>query len=207
MTTERASRAPKRRMSAADRRNQLLDVARDIAVAEGFGAVGIERVARTADVARALVYQQFTDLPGLMSALLDRETAIALAGVRSVDWIGTGDDVDQVGRGVLAYLHAAPTSWRIMLSPPEGGPPELRERLETGRAYARAIGARHLSRYAGVTIDPNGATERIMLAAVEELARLHLTDPAAYPDEVVLRYLRSLVDWAVGVETGALDGA
>ncbi|MFX0580368.1 TetR/AcrR family transcriptional regulator [Nocardia nepalensis] len=187
-------------MSAADRRAQLLDVARDIVAADGFGAVSIDRVAREAQVARALVYQQFTDLSGMMTALLDRESAIALAGIGSVDWAGTVDDVDQVGRGILTYLHAAPTSWRIILSPPEGGPPDLRDRLELGRAYARAIGARHLSRYAGVTVDPDGATERILLAALEELARLHLADPRQYPDELVLQYIRSLVSWATRVE-------
>ncbi|WP_405167921.1 TetR family transcriptional regulator [Nocardia sp. NBC_01499] len=186
-------------MSAADRRAQLLDVARDIVAADGFGAVSIDRVARESQVARALVYQQFTDLSGLMTALLDRESAIALAGVSSVDWSDTVE-VDQVGRGILAYLHAAPTSWRIILSPPDGGPPDLRDRLDMGRAYARAIGARHLSRYAGVTVDPNGPTERILLAAMEELARLHLTDPERYPDEMVLRYLRSLVGWAIRLE-------
>lgn len=190
---------PKRRMSAADRRAQLLDVARDIVAADGFGAVTIDRVARESQVARALVYQQFSDLSGLMTALLDRESAIALAGVSSVDWSDTVD-VDQVGRGILAYLHAAPTSWRIILSPPDGGPPDLRNRLELGRAYARAIGARHLSRYAGVTVDPDGPTERILLAAMEELARLHLTDPDTYPDDMVLRYLRSLVSWAIRLE-------
>ncbi|WP_433762474.1 TetR/AcrR family transcriptional regulator [Nocardia sp. CA-135398] len=187
-------------MSAADRRAQLLDVAREIVAADGFAAVSIDRVAREGEVARALVYQQFTDLSGLMTALLDRESAIALAGIGSVDWAGTEDDADQVGRGILAYLHAAPTSWRIILSPPDGGPPDLRDRLELGRAYARAIGARHLSRYAGVTVDPDGATERIMLAALEELARLHLADPQRYPDELVLNYIRSLIAWATHVE-------
>ncbi|WP_308103031.1 MULTISPECIES: helix-turn-helix domain-containing protein [unclassified Nocardia] len=192
------STAPKRRMSATDRRAQLLDVARDIVGADGFGAVTIERVAREADVARALVYQQFTDLNGLMTALLDRETGIALSGVSSVDW--AADTIDQVAEGILAYLHAAPTSWQIMLSPPDGGPPNLRARLELGRSYARAVGARHLSRFAGVEVDPNGPTERILLAALEELARLHLDNPQRYPDEVVLHYIRELVGWAAGVE-------
>lgn len=187
-------------MSAAARRAQLLDVARDIVAADGFGAVSIDRVARAGEVARALVYQQFTDLSGLMTALVDRESAIALAGIGSLDSAGTHDDADQLGRGVLAYLHAAPTSWRIILSPPDGGPPDLRDRLELGRTYARAIGARQLSRYAGVTVDPDGATERIMLAALEELARLHLADPQQYPDELVLRYIRSLVAWAAHIE-------
>ncbi|MET7772463.1 TetR family transcriptional regulator [Nocardia sp. NPDC005366] len=226
-------------MSAADRRTQLLDIARDIVAAEGFAAASIDRVARAAHVARALVYQQFDDLSGLMAALLERESEIALAGVSSidvadidaadidaadtddspnrttvpddeVDRVGPDDagnragahaDVDRVGAGILAYLHAAPTSWQIMLSPPDGGPPDLRERLELGRAYARTIGARHLSRYTGVTVDPDGPTERLMLVAIEELARLHLADPRTYPDEMVLRYLRSLVDWATGLES------
>ncbi|MEV6273710.1 TetR family transcriptional regulator [Nocardia sp. NPDC051832] len=205
MTTQRAAAAPvkktgKRRMPAAERRAQLLDVARDIAAADGFAAVTIERVARESDVARALVYQQFTDLSGLLTALLDREMGIALAGVSSVDL--DIDAPDALARGMLSYLHAAPTSWQIMLSPPDGGPPGLRERLELGRAYAREIGARHLSRFAGVTVDPDGATERIMLCAIEELARLHLADPQRYPDELFLAYIRTLTGWAISVETG-----
>ncbi|PFX02433.1 hypothetical protein CJ469_02880 [Nocardia farcinica] len=194
---------PRRRMSAADRRDQLLDVARDIVVAEGFAAVGIDRVARIAGVARALIYQQFGDLTGLTTALLERETETALRGMLTVDWADA--DIDRVGRGILAYLHAAPISWRILLSPPEGGPALLRERVEIGRRYARAIGARHLSRYAGVPVDPDGPTQRLVHAALEELLRQHLADPAACPDEVVLRYLRSLVAWAVRVEQGAPD--
>ncbi|WP_327112968.1 hypothetical protein OHB12_30190 [Nocardia sp. NBC_01730] len=51
-------------------------------------------------------------------ALLDRESAIALPGISSVDW---NADVDQVGR-----LAARCAGRRIMLSPPDGGPPGLR---------------------------------------------------------------------------------
>ncbi|WP_280335931.1 TetR/AcrR family transcriptional regulator [Nocardia wallacei] len=188
-------------MPAADRRAQLLDVTRDIVAAEGFTAVSIDRVARAADVTRAVIYQQFADLPGLMAALLERERAIALAGVGSVDRPATADDVDTVGRGILAYLHAAPTSWRIILRPPDGAPPELREHIELGRVYARRVGARHLSRFTGTTVDPDGPTERILLAAIEELARLHLENPADYPDDLVLRYLRTLVAWAADTES------
>ncbi|WP_306307238.1 TetR/AcrR family transcriptional regulator [Nocardia higoensis] len=195
----------RKRMSAAERRDQLLDVTRDIVVAEGFAAVGIDRVARAAGVARALIYQQFGDLAGLTAALLERETQVALSGMLTVDWSGedaAGADVDEVGRGILAYVHAAPDSWRILLSPPDGGPPLLRKQLEVGRKFSRAITARHLSRYAGVTVDPNGATTRLLLAAIEELFRLHLADPVACDDDTVLRYLRAVVGWAVRMEAG-----
>ncbi|KLO31062.1 transcriptional regulator [Mycolicibacter heraklionensis] len=191
---------PKRRMSAQARRMQLLDHARDIVAAEGFAAVTIERVARAAQVTRTVVYQNFGDLAGLMTALLDRESAIAFAGMRSVDG-PLGDDPDALGRGILAYLHAAPTSWRIILSPPAGAPPQLGARTEAGRRYARTIAAGRLSRLAGHPIDADGVTMRLLLSALEELALLHLTDPRAHPDELVLSYLRSLVGWAVRVET------
>src|SRR5690606_5030675 len=127
--------AKRKRMAAADRRDQLLDVTRDIVVAEGFAAVGIDRVARAAGVARALIYQQFGDLAGLTAVLLERETQVAFRGMQTVDWSGAqaeGADVDQVGRGILAYVHAAPDSWRILLSPPEIGRASCRERIEVG---------------------------------------------------------------------------
>ncbi|WP_067973193.1 TetR/AcrR family transcriptional regulator [Mycolicibacter icosiumassiliensis] len=189
-------------MSAQARRMQLLDHARDIVAAEGFAAVTIERVARAAQVTRTVVYQNFGDLAGLMTALLDRESAIAFAGMRSVEG-PLGDDPDALGRGILAYLHAAPTSWRIILGPPAGAPPQLGARTEAGRRYARTIAARRLSRLAGHPIDADGVTTRLLLSALEELALLHLTDPGAHPDELVLSYLRSLVGWAVLVETSA----
>jgi AcrR family transcriptional regulator len=197
-------RAGRLRMSAADRRTQLLDLARDIVADEGFSALTIDRIARAAHVSRTVIYQQFMDLPRLMDALLDRESAIAFAGIGSVAWTeGSDQDVDQVGRGVLAYLHGAPTSWRIILRPTDGAPPELRARIEIGRTYARRVAGRHLSRAVGATVDPDGATVRILLASIEELARLHLDDPREHPDELVLAYLRSLVAWAARAEVGS----
>jgi AcrR family transcriptional regulator len=190
-----------RRMSADARRTQLLDVARDIAATDGFGAVTIERVARDAGVTRTLVYHQFGDLPGLITALIDRESAVAVAGMNSVDWPAPGgrNQADRVSRGILAYLHAAPTSWRLVLTPPADGPAELLDRIERGRSYARQIGARHVSRLAGRAVEPDGPTVRVLLAAAEEIARLHLNDPDCYPDDVVLRHFRSLLTWAASL--------
>lgn len=179
----------KRRLSGADRRAQLLDAARDIVAADGYPALTIDRVATRSEVTRAVVYQQFTDLDGLTTALLDRESAIAFAGMGSVADV---DDIDELGRGILAYLHAAPTSWRIILRPPDGAPAGVRQRLEIGRAYARKVAGGRLD------IDPDDTRVRILLAAIEELARLHLEDPAGHPDDEMLGYLRSLTAWAVG---------
>jgi AcrR family transcriptional regulator len=47
---------------------------------DAFAAVTIERVAGRADVSRTLICQQFGDLAGLITALLDWESMIAMAG-------------------------------------------------------------------------------------------------------------------------------
>ncbi len=185
-------------MPAVTRREHLLDAARDIAVGDGFAAVTIERVAAQADVSRTLIYQQFGDLAGLITALLDRESMIAMAGMKSVDQplSGQGNDLAQVGQEILNYLHAAPTSWRLILSPRAGAFPELRNRVELGRSYARSVAARHISRTVGYPADPDSITMRALLAAMEELGRLHLDHPERYPDTLVLQHFRSLATWA-----------
>jgi AcrR family transcriptional regulator len=185
-------------MPAVSRREHLLDTARDIAITDGFPAVTIERVAAQADVSRTLIYQQFGDLAGLITALLDRESMIAMAGMQSVDRPLTGQEnhLAQIGRDILGHLHAAPTSWRLILSPHAGAFPELRGRIELGRAYARSVAARHIAHTVGHRIDPDSITMRTLLAAMEELGRLHLDDPEHYPDTLVLQHFRSLAAWA-----------
>ncbi|HEY6780593.1 MAG TPA: TetR family transcriptional regulator, partial [Thermoleophilaceae bacterium] len=71
------------RMPAEQRREQLLDIAGDVILAEGFGAVSIDRVARDATIARTVVYSQFDNLDGLFAALLERTERQALEQVRA----------------------------------------------------------------------------------------------------------------------------
>jgi AcrR family transcriptional regulator len=191
-------------MPAVTRREHLLNAARDIALADGFAAVTIERVAAQSDVSRTLIYRQFGDLAGLITALLDRESMIAMAGMKSVDRPQSGREnhLGQVGGDILNYLHAAPTSWRLILSPHAGALPDLRDRIELGRSYARSVAARHIGRTVGYRVDPDSMTMRTLLAAMEELGRLHLDDPERYPDTLVLQHFQSLAAWATGELAG-----
>ena len=66
-------------MSADERREQLLDVTKEIVGEQGFHAVSIEAVARGAGITRPVVYGHFDDLPGLLEAMVDREGTRALA--------------------------------------------------------------------------------------------------------------------------------
>src|SRR3954447_9773706 len=73
-----------RRMSGAERREQLLDATKAIVDERGFHAVSIEAVAREAGITRPVVYGHFGDLDGLLEALVQRESARALGSLADV---------------------------------------------------------------------------------------------------------------------------
>lgn len=182
-------------MSAEERREQLLDAALDVVVAEGFAAVTIDRVAREAGVTRTLIYNQFRDLAGLVSALVDRETGAAMAGLAEA-LAPMPDDLDfvEIGeallRAMVGAVERAPRSWAILLSPPEGGPPELHERIAAGRTLARVhVQALLTSRLPDGMADPELAAHLHQLLG-EELVRLHVRDPERYPLDRMVRQIR-----------------
>src|SRR5436309_2238732 len=120
------------RMTASERREQLLDVTKAIVAERGFHAVSIEAVAREAGITRPIVYGHFTDLQGLLEALVEREGERALAQLASVLPVDLDrrDPRQQLLAGLHGYLEAVqadPATWRLVLMPPEGAPEILRE--------------------------------------------------------------------------------
>src|SRR5918994_2855491 len=116
------------RMTAAERREQLLDATKAIVVADGFHAVSIEAVARAAGITRPIVYGHFTDLGGLLEALVERESRRALEQLP--------DTYEDLLGALTAYLEAVrtdPDTWRFVLMPQEGAPRLLHERIAAGR--------------------------------------------------------------------------
>lgn len=174
------------RLSGEERRAQLLDVAKSIVAEDGFHAVSIERVAREAGITRPVVYGHFGDLPGLLEALVRRESTRALAQLADVlprDL--TGDPAQHLQAGLRGYLEAVsadPDTWRLVLMPSEGAPRVLHEAIASGRAAV-------VEQLAGVmgpgfgpgreSPDPE-LTARMLSAFADESARLLLTDPDRY---------------------------
>jgi len=183
------------RMSAAERREQLLDATKAIVSRDGFHGVSIEAVAREAGVSRPIVYGHFRDLSGLLEALVEREGARALgqlAAVLPTD-LGAGDARESLLAGLRGYLAAAqadPVTWRLVLMPPEGAPDVLRERIERGRAAVLAQLAEAVRPGfgpGGVSPDPE-LTARMLSAFADEAVRLVLTDPERYTPERILAH-------------------
>lgn len=195
-------------MSAPERREQLLDATKSIALARGFHSVSIEAVAREAGITRPVVYGHFHDLPGLLEALVDREAARSLAQLEIVlDYDRAADDQASMLlaslRGYLEAVRSDPDTWRLVLMPQEGAPASLRQRIAQGRnavvaRLALAIGPGFGS--GGQPPDPE-LTARMLSAFADEGARLLLTDPEQYPVQRIVDHTA----WVLG-QVGAQPG-
>jgi AcrR family transcriptional regulator len=193
--------APAPRMTAEERREQLLDVTKAIVAERGFHAVSIEAVARQAGITRPVVYGHFRDLAGLLEALIDRESARALDQLDTVllKEIAPGDPVEQLLaslRGYLEVVRGDPATWRLVLMPPEGAPEALHDRIARGRSaiIGQLTGAVSSGLPGGRPSPDPELTARMLSAVSDEAARLQLTDPERYPVERILTHAR----WALG---------
>jgi AcrR family transcriptional regulator len=185
------------RMSAAERREQLLDVTKALVAETGFHAVSIEAVARRAGITRPIVYGHFGDLGGLLEALVEREADRALAQLAEIlpTDLGGGDPRAKLLAAMEGYLRAAqrdPVTWRLVLMPTEGAPALLREHITRGREAVVAALAESVGPGLG-TPDPE-LSARMLSAMSDEGVRLLLTDPERYSTERLLEHTRWVLD-------------
>ena len=172
-------------MSAEQRREQLLDVTKEIVGEQGFHAVSIEAVARRAGITRPVVYGHFGDLPAC-----SRRWSSARAPARSPSSptsSPTGSPRRQPSRGPARRAARLPRGRRRRPGHLAAGADAVRGRA--GRA-ARADhrrprrGRRRARRRGPPRARPGrespgpGLTARTLSAVADEAARLLLTDPA-----------------------------
>ena len=195
-----AKSAPSTRLSAPDRREQLLDATRAVVAARGFHGVSIEAVSREAGVTRPIVYGHFGDLPGLLEALVDREEARARAQLVEVlpGPLVEGDPDETLLAALDAYLRAveaAPDTWRLVLMPQEGAPQVLHDRIARGRAAVIVQLVESIAPGMGQgreSPDPE-LTALTFSALSDEAARLLLTQPRRFPVERIVDHARWLL--------------
>ncbi|HXY42720.1 MAG TPA: TetR/AcrR family transcriptional regulator [Acidimicrobiales bacterium] len=101
--TAPAKSAPRRRLTAARRRRQLIDVALETFATNGFNATTMEDIATAAGVTKPLLYQHFDSKRALYLELID-DVAARLIGALAVA-AGSGPRTRrQVEEGFEAYF-------------------------------------------------------------------------------------------------------
>ncbi|UQE75264.1 TetR/AcrR family transcriptional regulator [Gordonia sp. PP30] len=186
-----AAHAGRRRMSAADRREQILDVAHRIVVDEGFTAATPTRIAAAADVHRSLLYQQFGDVPGLFVALIERERSRAAQQFAAAVAGAAGRGAARLSAVLAAMIGAvddAPGTWRLFLVPPEGAPPEYHAQLAASQAVVQQYLTATLAGLGPELVRDPELTARVLQAAGREVLQFRLFDPESATTERLLAF-------------------
>ncbi|WP_067722650.1 TetR/AcrR family transcriptional regulator [Nocardia yamanashiensis] len=187
-----AKRRYAKRLSPADRREQLLDVARRIVAESGFTEVSIAAVAERGGVTRPVVYDSFGSREELLDELIARETERMGAAVRRA-MAGVAPAGPEADR--LAVLRAAlvrflgevrgmPDTWRLVYFPIDGVPPVLRERVGRARDELRIPLRQALSDWLADGHAAGAVNLEVLVRVVQSLiqtgAKLVLDDPARF---------------------------
>ena len=180
-------------MAPEQRREQLIDAALSVIVQHGYEGVSIEAIARTAGVTRPVIYDHFPNLGRLLEAVIEREEQFALqqlARVVPATPRTDGEPSELFAAGVRSFLDVVvsrPDTWRIILLPPEGTPPTVREHVARNRALTQER-IEALVRWAiersGILHDLDvELCARAIRSLSEEAGRSVLTDRETYSPE------------------------
>lgn len=137
----RDAKPEKVRMTAQERREQLVGVGRRLFAEKGFEKVTVEEIAAKAKVSKPVVYEHFGGKEGLYAVIVDREMSYLLASItealRSEE---AGDDpralLELAGMALFDYIATYPDGFRILLR----DAPRLDGEVETRGSFASVIG-------------------------------------------------------------------
>ncbi len=105
-----------RRMTASERRSQLVGVAKSVFAEFGYDGASIEEIAARAKVSKPVVYEHFGGKEGLYAVVVDREATRILDMIASR--LGPGiDGRQQVHASAMAfldYIEEDPDGFRVL---------------------------------------------------------------------------------------------
>ncbi len=110
------SRRSTRRMTAAERREQLIDISRGIFAERGYDGTSIEEIAARAGVSKPVVYEHFGGKEGLYAVVVDREVRSLLTMVQEALTAGHPRELlEQAAFALLDYIEQTPDGFRILV--------------------------------------------------------------------------------------------
>lgn len=93
---------PRRRLSAADRRSQLIEVGRGTFAEIGYEATTVEEIARRAGITKPIIYGHFGGKEGLYAVIVEQEATFVLEAISEA--ISRGTPRERVQAAVLVFL-------------------------------------------------------------------------------------------------------
>jgi AcrR family transcriptional regulator len=90
------------RLSAVERRNQLVQVGRAVFAEKGYEGTSVEEIAERAKISKPIVYEHFGGKEGLYAVIVDREMEFVIAQISEA--ITTGTPRDRIEGAALAFM-------------------------------------------------------------------------------------------------------
>jgi AcrR family transcriptional regulator len=106
-----------RRMTASERRTQLVEVGKQVFAELGYDGASVEEIAARAKVSKPIVYEHFGGKEGLYAVVVDRETARLLDMItrRLGPGIGAREQVHASAMAFLDYIEDDPDGFRVLI--------------------------------------------------------------------------------------------
>jgi AcrR family transcriptional regulator len=106
------------RMTGTQRRQQLLDVARELLAERGFEATSVEEIAHRAAVTRPVVYAHFGGKEGIYAVVVDREMRRVTERIESSLADSSAPPrllLERAAQAFLSYVEECPDGFRILV--------------------------------------------------------------------------------------------
>lgn len=103
-------------MSSAQRREQLISIARQLFAERGFDATSIEEIAARAKVSKPVVYEHFGGKEGLYAVVVDREVRSLLDTLTTALTAGHPRELlEQAAMALLDYIEGDTDGFRVLV--------------------------------------------------------------------------------------------
>jgi AcrR family transcriptional regulator len=103
-------------MTSAERREQLIVIARGLFAEKGYEATSVEEIAARAEVSKPVVYEHFGGKEGLYAVVVDREVRSLLDTVTASLTAGRAHQlVEQAALALLDYIENSSDGFRILV--------------------------------------------------------------------------------------------
>jgi AcrR family transcriptional regulator len=91
-----------KRLTAVERRNQLIEIGRSLFAERGFDATSVEELAERAGISKPIVYEHFGGKEGLYAVIVDREMEHVIGEITLA--ISDGTPRERIEGAALAFL-------------------------------------------------------------------------------------------------------
>lgn len=118
MSSSAQPSSPRVRMSALQRRDQLIEVSRHVFAEKGFDAASIEEIAAEAKISKPVIYEHFGDKESLYAIVVDREMTLLMSMMtESLTSDRPRVLLEQAATALFDYIDEHTDGFRVLLRP------------------------------------------------------------------------------------------